>query len=146
MVCYIMYSIGTLSVNTFGLSIFLVHFSRWTGLLQTDRVLRSTHVTALVRYRSEQLRAVVDPLRDSVKVNVTKLAIVYTSLFNNRVPRRCHNVWNWFWCTQTTLTTSGPSVCWWCVTNVQLLLVTIYLPGGAWVISWLADIVGEVGD
>ena len=46
-----------------------------TGLLQTDRVLRSTHVTVLVRDRSEQLRAVVDPLRDSVEVSIIKLAL-----------------------------------------------------------------------
>ena len=53
----------------------------------------------------------------SVEVNIMH---IYTSLFNNRVPRRCHNGWNWFWCSQTTLTASGPSVCWCCVTNVQL--------------------------
>ena len=46
-----------------------------TGLLHTDRVLRSTHVKALVRDRSEQLGAVVDPLRDSVEVSLIKLAL-----------------------------------------------------------------------
>ena len=44
-------------------------------LLQIDRVLRSTHVTALVQDRSEQFRAVEDPLRDSVEVSVIKLAL-----------------------------------------------------------------------
>ena len=48
-----------------------------TDLLQTVRILRSTHVTALARDRSEQLLAVVDPLRDSVKVSVTKLALLH---------------------------------------------------------------------
>ena len=60
-----------------------------------------------------------------------KVSIIYTSLFNNRVPRRCHNGWNWFWRTQTTLTTSGPSVCWCCVINVQLLHVIVDFPGDA---------------
>ena len=63
-------------------------FLTFTGLLQTDRVLRSTHVTALVRDRSEQLRAEVDPLRDFVEVSIIMLAL-FTCLFNNRVPRRC---------------------------------------------------------
>ena len=47
-----------------------------TGLLQTDRVLTSTHVTGLVRDRSEQLGAVVDPLRDSDEVSIIKLALL----------------------------------------------------------------------
>ena len=47
--------------------------------------------------RSEQFRAVEDPLRDSVEVSVIKCNQVYTNLFNNSVPRRCHNGWNWFW-------------------------------------------------
>ena len=55
-------------------------------------------------------------------VEVSRMHI-YTSLFNNRVPRRCHNGWNWFWCSQTTLTASGPPVCRCCITNVQLFQV-----------------------
>ena len=47
-----------------------------TGLLQIDRVLRRTHVTSLVRDRSEQLGAVVDPLRDSEEVGIIKLALL----------------------------------------------------------------------
>ena len=63
-------------------------------------------------------------------VEVSRMHI-YTSLFNNRVPRRCHNVWNWFWRLQMALTASGPSVCWCCVTNVQLLQVIVDCPGDA---------------
>ena len=62
----------------------------------------------------------------SVEVNIMH---IYASLFNNRVPRRCHNGWNWFWCSQTTLTASGPSVRWCCVTNVQLFQVIVDCPG-----------------
>ena len=38
-------------------------------------MLRSTHVTALIRDRSQQLGDFVDPLRDSVEVSVIKLAL-----------------------------------------------------------------------
>ena len=58
-----------------------------------------------------------------------QVSIVYTGLFNNRVPRRCHNRWNWFLRLQTTLTASGPSVCWCCVTNAQLLQVIVDCAG-----------------
>ena len=68
-------------------------------------------------------------ITNSVEVSITH---VYTSLFN-RVPRRCHNGWNWFWRSQMALTASAPSACWCCVTNVQLFQVIVDCPGdGHW--------------
>ena len=67
-----------------------------------------------------------------------QVGIVYTSLFNNRVPRRCHNGLNWFWGSQMTRTASGPSVCWCYVINVQLSCTLSWRL--AFVISWHADL------
>ena len=49
--------------------------SNCTSLLQTNLILRSKHVTALVKDRPEKLRTVVDPLLDFTEVSIINLAL-----------------------------------------------------------------------
>ena len=98
-------------IKVSGVIIFMLHYQAVNILTGDYYIIRS-----ITLFRRSQYKQV---------------GIIYNSLFSNRVPRRCHNGWNWFRRWLMTLTASGPSVCSCCVINDQLFQVIVDCSGDA---------------